>query len=652
MPRARGSLPTQIIPRDVEIAGRFVLLAEQLFPNVVALSDISNPDSPTLQTIDFSALGDYAGTGIAVSGPYVYMTGESVLVTAENGTSGDTRLFIGQYTSREDRNGIAPSVALTAPANNSSVVRGGVISLRANSTDDVAVAAVTFSVNGVDIGGDTSEPYEWLYTVPANATSLTIRAIATDLGGNTTQSAAVSITAIADPMTTVTGSVLGRDSTPISGAQIDCLGTSGASDAGGRFAISAVSTGRGDIVCSATATLAGWRLVGSSQAIAPVRGGVTNVGSIRLEAQPDTIAAGYHFTCALTSAGGIKCWGDNSSGQLGNGTTTSSLTARDVPGLTTGVQSIVAGASHACALTSVGGVKCWGNNEFGQLGDGTTSNRLVWKDVVGLSSGVRAIAAGFSHTCALTDAGALMCWGDNLLGQLGDGTLFPRATPKAVVGLSTGVNAMALGYRHSCALTSAGGAKCWGYNETGQLGDGTVFSTTPTVTPRDVVGLSSGLRAITAGGGHTCVLTIAGGAKCWGANNLGQLGNRPNPGGFPPPSPTPTDVVDAASGITAISAGNDHTCLLTDAGAVKCTGWNYYGQLGDGTNGNYRQRPIDVVGLSGGVIAIKTGQYHTCARVGLGVKCWGMNWLGQIGDGTDINIGGGIRPTPTDVIGF
>jgi hypothetical protein len=147
------------------------------------------------------------------------------------------------------------------------------------------------------------------------------------------------------------------------------------------------------------------------------------------------------------------------------------LTPVDVFGLS-GVTAIAAGAAHNCALTSTGGVKCWGLNDNGQLGDGTTANRSTPVDVVGLSA-VTAIVAGTAHNCALTSSGSAKCWGLDDNGQLGDGTTVNRLTPVDVVGLSGGVTAIAAGSFHSCALTSAGGVKCWGGNSSGELGDGT-----------------------------------------------------------------------------------------------------------------------------------------------------------------------------------
>ena len=194
------------------------------------------------------------------------------------------------------------------------------------------------------------------------------------------------------------------------------------------------------------------------------------------------IAPGAEHTCALTSSGGVKCWGRNNYGQLGDGTTTNRLTPVDVSGLADDVQSIEAGVAHTCALTSSGGVMCWGRNDYGQLGDGTTTNRLTPVEVNGLAVDVQSIEAGAEYTCALTASGVTMCWGRNDYGQLGDGTTTDRLTPVEVSDLAVAVQAIAAGPEHSCALTS-GDIICWGGNGRGQLGDGT---TTDRLTPVEV----------------------------------------------------------------------------------------------------------------------------------------------------------------------
>jgi len=349
------------------------------------------------------------------------------------------------------------------------------------------------------------------------------------------------------------------------------------------------------------------------------------------------IATGVWHTCALTAGGGVKCWGFNGDGELGDGTTTDRHTPVDVSGLTSGVSAIAAGYYHTCALTAGGGVKCWGLNNYGQLGDGTTTNRYTPVNVSGLASGVSAIAAGLYHTCALTSGGGVKCWGYNGNGQLGDGTTNTRLTPVNVNGLASGVSAIAAGYYHTCARTAGGGVKCWGFNRFGQLGDST---TTTRLTPVDVSGLASGVSAIAAGGYHTCALTAGGRGKCWGWNEDGQLGD-----GTTTERHTPVNVSGLASEVSAITAGRGHTCARTAAGGVKCWGWNESGQLGDGTT-TERHTPVSVSGLASGVSAISAGCEHTCAlTAGGGVKCWGNNEYGQLGDGTTTD-----RHTPVDVV--
>jgi hypothetical protein len=307
--------------------------------------------------------------------------------------------------------------------------------------------------------------------------------------------------------------------------------------------------------------------------------------------------------------------------------------------MATTTTAISAGGLHTCALRSTGAMDCWGENEFGELGDGTSAEKTTPTAVSGLSSGVTAVSAGYVYTCALTRAHGVYCWGENLSGQLGDGTTTEKTTPTAVSGLSSGITAISASAEHTCALTSAGGVKCWGANESGQLGDGT---TTNKATPTVVSGLSSGVTAISAGGYHTCALTSAGAVKCWGYNADGQLGD-----GTTTNKITPAAVSGLSSGVTAISAGLLHTCALRGSGGLQCWGENELGQLGDGTTTN-KTTPTDVSGLSSGVAAINAGYYHTCALTSVGrVKCWGYNHFGELGDGTNTN-----KTTPTDVSGL
>jgi hypothetical protein len=311
-PVAGGSLPTQFVPRDVEISGNFALFAEQLFPNAVPVVDITSPLNPLLRTtIDFSSLGDYAGTGIAINGPFVYITMESFVVGPENGVTGNTRLFIGQFLPQSDLAGQAPTVSIISPTNNSSVIQGSTLNIRADAQDDVAVASVTFSVNGTDVFTDTSAPYEAAYVVPGNATNLALRGRAIDLGGNTGMSAVVNVTAIPDPKTTVTGRVLRRGTlAPVVGATVMCLNLSTNSVANGNFSLANVPTVQGDITCSATFVENGKTLRGFSSPKPPVPAGVTNAGDITISEGSvvlllsDATSSGLNsLVTALTGAG-------------------------------------------------------------------------------------------------------------------------------------------------------------------------------------------------------------------------------------------------------------------------------------------------------------------------------------------------------------
>jgi len=359
---------------------------------------------------------------------------------------------------------------------------------------------------------------------------------------------------------------------------------------------------------------------------------------VRVLGAPATMTTGGSHTCALTSVGGVECWGLNNFGQVGDGTKQNRLAPQEIAGLSSGVVSIVGGGNHTCALTSAGGVQCWGANASGQLGDGTFVDRTTPTDVVGLSSGVKALFGGVVHTCALMAAGGAKCWGANLDGQLGDGTKTTSPIPVDVVGLAAKTKTLVAGLAHSCALSTGGGVQCWGSNVYGQIGDGT---NTQRSTPTDVVGLISGVSALYSASSHTCALMTGGGAKCWGKNTWGNLGD-----GTQVDRSTPVDVVGPPD-LAAIFTGHEHSCALTASGGAKCWGFNNYGQVGDDTV-MFRTTPVDVSGLASGVVTIEGGIHHTCAVTGMGaVQCWGRNAYGALGDGTDTN-----RRTPGEVEGF
>ena len=361
-----------------------------------------------------------------------------------------------------------------------------------------------------------------------------------------------------------------------------------------------------------------------------------------------SISAGGNSTCVLFN-GAAKCWGANNKGQLGNGSTVQSFSPVSVAGLSSGVTAISVGNNHACAVVS-GGVKCWGANESGQLGNNSTTDSLTPVSVSGLSSGVTAVSVGGStysynnrssnYSCAVV-SGAVKCWGSNGSGQLGNSSTIDSLTPVPVSGLTSGVTSISVGGSssyssdsvHACAVVS-GAAKCWGSNGSGQLGNS---STTDSSIPVPVSGLTTGVTAISVGGGagmmggnsnFTCAV-VSGAAKCWGANSSGQLGNGVS--GYSAGSNVPVAVSNADSGISAISTGDTHACAV-DSGAVKCWGSNGSGQLGNGLKSySATNTLVSVSGVSSGVTALSLGYSHSCAVTTTALKCWGSNSYGQSG---------------------
>jgi alpha-tubulin suppressor-like RCC1 family protein len=344
-----------------------------------------------------------------------------------------------------------------------------------------------------------------------------------------------------------------------------------------------------------------------------------------------SVSAGFGNTCAVTLSDGAKCWGVNDAGQLGDGTTSNRDSPVDVAGLAVGMMGISMADRFTCGLTAAGGVKCWGDNEHFALGNSSFANPTsnVPVDVTGLSTGVTAIAAGEYHACALTAAGGVKCWGDNGSGQLGSWAYLFGKDPGDVLDLSSGVKAIASGETHSCALMKTGAVKCWGNNDNGRLGnDYTADRPHP---PTGVQGLSSGVTAITAGDGHTCALTDTGTVKCWGKNDYGQLGDGTNTD-----RPVPVDVVGLHGTATAIAAGGETTCALMDTGGVMCWGLNLAYQSKDDVVSVLS--PVAITGLASGVTAIAVGMDHACALMTDGaVKCWGDNSNGELGVGTHTN---------------
>ncbi len=307
------------------------------------------------------------------------------------------------------------------------------------------------------------------------------------------------------------------------------------------------------------------------------------------------LALGATHTCAIIS-GAVKCWGGNTYGQLGNNSTISSPWLVPVGGVTSGAQDLTAGDAHTCALVN-GGVKCWGLNSDSQLGSNSTTNSAIPVDGFSLGNGVQAVAAGANFSFAIVN-GALFGWGKNEGGQLGINNNGPTAPVSAqVYGLTGGVQAVAAGGSSACAIVN-GGAKCWGRNTVGQLGNN---STTDSVVPVTVSGQTVGGQKISVGGQTACLISN-GGLRCWGAGTSGNLGNA-----------GATDSHVAAGvvlnlGATEIGVGDNHACAVA-AGAASCWGNNLNGQLGNNSI-TKRLIPVSVTGLTTAVLTGSVGVGH------------------------------------------
>ena len=288
------------------------------------------------------------------------------------------------------------------------------------------------------------------------------------------------------------------------------------------------------------------------------------------------------------------------------------------------VRAVSAGGDHTCVAAGEGGAYCWGRNAFGQLGTGSLLGSRVPVRVQGLTAVVNDIQAGEAHTCAVTDAGQLWCWGRNDAGQLGDGSTTDRPLPVPVIGFSTGTVLVSLGHGHTCAAKSDGGVWCWGRNDAGQLGDG---STTDRVQPVAVGGVS-GVELLACGGTHTCVTKVDDSIWCWGGNASGQLGV-----GDQTARPVPVEVMGLFGDVYDLDAGGNHTCVSVES-YLYCWGSNQYGQLGDGTTID-RVWPVEVSSIQDERIA--AGDRHTCSSDYEQVHCWGDNSDGQLGDGTTVS---------------
>ncbi|MEQ9502904.1 MAG: hypothetical protein RIT81_38900 [Deltaproteobacteria bacterium] len=402
------------------------------------------------------------------------------------------------------------------------------------------------------------------------------------------------------------------------------------------------------------------------------------------------LAAGSGHSCLLLESGALRCWGQSTAGQLGYGDRDTigddetPASKGDVP-LGIDVVQVAAGGTHTCILDAAGAVRCWGENTFGQLGQGhrgTVGDRpgSLPSGAPDVDLGGRAleIVLGGWHTCARLDTGAVRCWGRNDAGQLGYGHTMPVGdgtnglTSPAIAGdVPLGGRAVALGAgaSHTCAVVENRGVLCWGDNSTGQLGyalavnvgDGN--ATAPTPESAGPLGLSvSDVVAVVGGFGHTCARTTQGAVLCWGDARLGQLGSGSTAqvgGASGRPISEASAVRLGGMNAAELSCFIDHTCARSPLGRVRCWGTGQFGQLGydavanvgDGV-GDDPDRDV-VLGSTYFVDQVATGARHSCALMRVGaslansvITCWGWGENGHLGYGNTQSIGDGMGPSP------
>ena len=375
---------------------------------------------------------------------------------------------------------------------------------------------------------------------------------------------------------------------------------------------------------------------------------------------------GDTHACARLTTGRAMCWGTGDENRLGFNGISDSNRAGFVQGVgdvgqLTQIAQLSLGAAHSCARLTTGQARCWGENQNRQLGTGDQNDGgpfVVENRTGGALTGVTAIAAGANHTCAIVAGGQVRCFGSNVNGQLGDGSLQPRTRPVIVLdvngsGALTGATQISAGNNYTCVRLNTGQARCWGNNTSGQLGRGNVDSRNRPVVVKNANGTAplTGVTQVSAGASTTCARMSDNSARCWGSDFNGVLGN----GGVDDSTDLPVRVLAVSgggflAGVKNISVGGAHVCATVSGNQLRCWGDGNDSQLGTGDVSD-RNRPAVVrnvadTGALLGATQVSAGEDFSCARLNNGqARCFGQDTDGSLGSG-----GGGASNTPVAVL--